>query len=203
MHPAAGDTAVIAPGDDLLPAHLEPPGGLLVWLVVLVELLTFGAGLAVFAAGEAAEPEVFRDARRQLHQPLAFANTLLLLTGGWCMARGVATLRRGAVPAARRWVVAAIAAGAAFLVLKGVEYGQKIGHGFGFGDDTFFTLYFALTGFHFLHVVAAVLLLAFVARGLGRGAYGAADHLDVESCGIFWHMCDLVWLLLYPVLYLA
>lgn len=203
MRSGTNEAVAAAAADDLLPAHLEPPGGILVWLVVVVEVMTFGAGLAVFAAGEGAEPEAFRAARGLLNQPLALVNTVLLLTGGWCMARGVATLRGGHGAQARRWVIAAIATGVAFLGLKSVEYAQKLGLGVGFGDDGFFTLYFALTGFHFLHVLAAVLLLAAVARGIGRGSYTAANHLNVESCGIFWHMCDLIWLLIYPVVYLS
>ena len=59
-----------------------------------------------------------------------------------------------------------------------------------------------LTGFHFVHVMVAVVLLSALLRAVGRGRYHAADHQDVEAGGVFWHMCDLIWLLLYPVTYL-
>ena len=87
-------------------------------------------------------------------------------------------------------------------MLKVVEYAEKIGHGMGFGDDSFFTMYFALTGFHLIHVLVAVVLLAFMARGICRENYHRDEHQDVESSGIFWHMCDLIWLLVYPIIYL-
>jgi nitric oxide reductase NorE protein len=159
---------------------LEPPGGVLVWIIVFVEIVTFAAGLGVFLVQARALPAEFESGRALLNQALAFANTLVLLTGGWCMANGLGDLRSGRSPAALRWVSGAIFTGLIFLVLKGVEYAEKIGHGIGFGDDTFFTLYFALTGFHFIHVLVAVVLLSFMARGIRRGDYHRDNHQDVH-----------------------
>lgn len=182
--------------------RFEPPGGILVWIIVFVELVTFGAGLVIFVVQGPGETEAFRAGRALLNQPLALANALILLTGGWCMANGIATLRSGSRIHAARWVAAAIGTGAGFLLLKSVEYAAKIQHGIGFGDDTFFTLYFLLTGFHFLHVLVATVLLLVMWRGIRGGKYSREQHHNVESSGIFWHMCDLIWLLLFPVIYL-
>lgn len=179
----------------------EPPGGVLVWIIVFVELLTFGAGLVVFLVQSRSEAAAFQAGRAQLSQPIALANTMILLTGGWFMANGIAALRDGRARAAR-WVGAAIGTGFGFLLLKGAEYVFKIQHGVGFGSDTFFTLYWLLTGFHFLHVLVAVVLLLAMWSGIRRGKYHRGEYHDVESSGIFWHMCDLIWLLLYPVIYL-
>ena len=186
------------PTEDLM----EPPGGVLVWIIVFLELLTFGAGLGVFLFQAREHAALFEQSRGLLNQPLAFANTLVLLTGGWCMANGITVLRRGHSKTALRWICGAILTGILFIALKCVEYADKIHHGIGFGDDAFFTLYYLLTAFHLLHVLVAVVLLGFMARGMRRGRYHREDHLDVESSGIFWHMCDLIWLLLYPVVYL-
>lgn len=180
----------------------EPPGGLLVWLIVLLELLTFCVGLVVFVVQSRAEPAIFQHGRASLNQTIAFANTLLLLSGGWCMANSLTRLRRDDTRGARRWIGGAIFSAAAFLGLKSVEYADKLAHGYGLHTDRFFTLYWLLTGFHFLHVAAAMLLLALMWWGLHRGRYTAAEHEDVESSGIFWHLCDLIWLLLYPIIYL-
>ncbi len=181
---------------------LEPPGGFLVWLVVLVEVLTFGAGLVVFAAQQAANPGLFREARTALNQEIALANTLVLLTGGWFMATAVHALRKDAPAKARRWTLLALATGGLFLLLKGWEYAAKLQQGLDLHANLFFTLYWLLTGFHFLHVAAAMIILACLARGIRTGFYHAQNRADVEAGGIFWHMCDLIWLLLYPVLYL-
>lgn len=180
----------------------EPPGGVLIWIVVFLELVTFGAGFGVFMAQEDAHAAAFEQGRELLDQSLAFANTLILLTGGWCMANAIASLRKARQRSAFNWVNAAILSGLGFLILKGFEYAEKIRHGIGFGEDAFFTLYYALTGFHAVHVLVAVVLLAFMALGIRRGRYTARNHFDVESSGIFWHLCDLIWLLLFPILYL-
>ncbi|MFV0416076.1 MAG: cytochrome c oxidase subunit 3 [Chthoniobacterales bacterium] len=181
---------------------LEPPGGVLVWLIVIVEMITFAAGIGVFLVQQNAHPEEFAAGTAALNQPLAFANTMLLLTGGWCMAVAISTIRKGQARSGARWIVGAIITGFAFMVLKLVEWGEKINHGASFGEDYFYTTYFALTGFHFLHVLVAVLILAYLCFALKRGRYTARDHFDIESGGIFWHMCDLIWLLLYPAIYL-
>lgn len=181
---------------------LEPPGGVLVWIIVFVEIVTFGAGLGVFLVQARELPAEFESGRALLNQSLAFVNTLVLLTGGWCMANSLCALRGGHSIASLRWIYGAIATGLVFAALKGVEYAEKIGHGVGFGEDTFFTMYFALTGFHLIHVLVAVVLLAFMARGIRRGNYHRDEHQDAESSGIFWHMCDLIWLLVYPITYL-
>jgi nitric oxide reductase NorE protein len=180
----------------------EPPGGVLVWLLVFLEVITFGAGIITFLVQGRDHPAEYAAGRELLNQPLAFANTLLLLTGGWCMANGLGSLRCGNQGKSLRWVTAAIMTGLVFTLLKGIEYADKVQHDIGFGRDVFFTFYYALTGFHLVHVLAAVVLLAFMARGIRRGHYHQKEHLDVESSGIFWHMCDLIWLLVYPVIYL-
>lgn len=180
----------------------EPPGGILVWMVVFLELVTFGVGLAVWTRQSHEQPEVFRHGHASLNQPIALANTLILLTGGWCMAAAVTQLRRARSAIAVRWVGGAAFCALAFLVLKSVEYADKLAHGHDLRSDTFFTLYWLLTGFHFLHVLAALGLLAAMAWGLRRGRYSETNYADVEGSGIFWHLCDLIWLLLYPVIYL-
>lgn len=180
-------------------ASWEPPGGLLVWLLVILEIVTFGAGIIAFAVQERGEVQAFAEARQQLNATLAFANTLVLLTGGWFMACAMNVLRQGRPRPATFWMLAAIAAGLLFLVLKAVEYRQKAAQGIGFGEDTFFTLYYLLTGFHFVHVLVAVVLLGVLARSV---FLGVAEVQNVEAGGVFWHMCDLIWLLLFPVIYL-
>lgn len=183
-------------------ATLEPPGGVLMWLIVAVETLTFGGGLVAFTSSRRDEPLVFAAGRAALHQPLALANTLVLLTGGWCMARGLGSLRAGAPALASRWVGAAMASGLVFLALKCVEYADKLAHGLNLRRDAFFAYYWLLTSFHFLHVAVAVVLLAFARHSIRGGSSTQASHLGVESAGIFWHMCDVIWLLVYPTVYL-
>lgn len=180
----------------------EPPGGILVWIIVFLELVTFGAGLGVFLFQAKTLPSEFTLGRDLLNQRLALINTMVLLTGGWCMANSLGFLRINRPQQALFWIRCAIVTGLGFSVIKVTEYAEKISHGVGFGHDDFFTLYFAITGFHLVHVLIATLLLIVMARGIRRGRYDKNSHDDVESCAIFWHMCDLIWLLVYPIVYL-
>ena len=118
------------------------------------------------------------------------------------MVNGLDALRQGSTHVASRWIGGAILTGVLFTVLKGVEYADKFSHGIAFGQDEFFTLYFILTGFHLAHVLVAVVLLCFMVMGIRSGKYNAENYFDVESGGVFWHMCDLIWLLVYPIIYL-
>lgn len=181
---------------------MEPPGGVLVWLILFVELLTFGMGLVVFLVQSHDAPDVFRSGRTQLNQSIGMANTLVLLSGGWFMASSLVSLRAARQPQAERWLEATIGSGVLFLILKGFEYADKLQHGLDLHADTFFTLYWLLTGFHFVHVVVAIMILMFMWRGLRRGSYTFERHEDIQGAGVFWHMCDLIWLLVYPVVYL-
>lgn len=204
MNPAAAAPAVGKTAGGTMRSHavLEPPGGILVWMLVFLELVTFGAGLIVFVILRGQEPETFRRGQALLSAPLAALNTALLLTGGWLMANAMARLRDGAPASARRWVIASALSGVGFLAVKSCEYADKLRHGLDLHHDSFFTLYWLLTGFHYLHVLVAVVLLAAMARGLRRGEYTRECHENVEASGIFWHLCDLIWLLLLPVIYL-
>jgi nitric oxide reductase NorE protein len=180
----------------------EPPGGILVWLLVGVEVLTFGIGLLVFLKQAQGDAALFAKGRETLNQPIGLLNTLILLTGGWLMTGVIESLRSGQTRTAAKRLLAVIGSGGAFLTLKVVEYAAKLEHGQGLNADAFFTLYWLLTGFHFMHVAVAVVLLLFMWLGLRAGRYTSKNHEDIKSSGVFWHMCDLIWLLLYPLVYL-
>ncbi len=159
-------------------------------------------GLVVFLAQARENPELFRAGRALLSQPIGMANTVFLITGGWFMTIVLGKLRQGEAREAGRWMLATILSGLLFLALKGFEYVDKLNHGFDLHTNIFFTLYWLLTGFHLVHVLVAVVILLFMWRALQVGRYTASNHGDIESSAIFWHMCDLIWLLLYPVIYL-
>ncbi|HMX39336.1 MAG TPA: cytochrome c oxidase subunit 3 [Saprospiraceae bacterium] len=181
---------------------LYPPGGILIWLIISVELVTFGAGLVVFGWQRSHALQEFSASRRLLDPSIGFANTLILLTSGFLLAEAVHKLRSGATAQSRWRVWAALALGLAFLLLKSSEYAAKLAQGLDLGYSPFFTFYWLLTGFHFFHVLTGVVILAVLALKIGRGAYHAANTQDVETGAAFWHLCDLIWLLLFPILYL-
>ena len=92
--------------------------------------------------------------------------------------------------------------GIAFLVVKSLEYGQKIAAGHSISSDGFFTFYWLITGFHFAHVLLGVFILAAVQHAIKRGKIRSDKTEDLEATAVYWHMCDLIWILIFPIFYL-
>ena len=179
-----------------------PPGGILLWIIITLELLTFTIGIAVFLYQKNGDPETFAQSQTMLNTTFGMVNTMVLITGGFMMATSLRQLKAGNNEKSLTWIRGAAMMGFVFLFIKGYEYFGKIEHGLTLGHDSFFTFYWLLTGFHFIHVLVAVVILLFMAKGIRKKEYSKDDYLDVESGAAFWHMCDLIWLLLFPVLYL-
>jgi nitric oxide reductase NorE protein len=170
------------------------PGNPLMWVLILSEMVVFAAFFGVFAWQRAAEREVF-DASQQLLDPvLGGVNTMVLLTSGLCAALAVAAIAGGQIARCRRWLWAAFGLGVVFCTVKVIEYADKLAAGLTPETNTFFTYYYLLTGFHFAHVLFGLGLIALVAWRI--------SHANVETAAAFWHMVDLIWILLYPLIYL-
>ncbi|SMH61938.1 cytochrome c oxidase subunit 3 [Azospirillum agricola] len=171
------------------------PGNLMMWILILGELAVFGAAFVGFAVARALDPVPFAAGQAHLDGVLGAVNTMVLVTSGFIAARGVVAGRRGRPALARRRMLAAAAVGSVFLAVKAVEYAATLGAGLSIDSDTFFALYFLLTGFHALHVVMGIAVLAIVAR------WPSVENLETGAA--FWHMVDLIWVILYPLVYLV
>jgi len=176
-------------------------GDFVIWLVILAELLTFGILFLSFAVTRVRQLEVFSAAQQTLDLHSGVINTLLLVSGSWCVARAVQAVRHDGRRAGARWLLGALLCGGGFLLVKSLEYAAKWRHGIDISTNDFYTLYFILTGFHFLHVVVAELFLLWLFVFTVRGRYGRDDHHALESGAAFWHMVDLLWIVLFPLVY--
>ncbi len=179
-------------------AHRSPldelPGDLMMWVLIISELLVFGAGLSAFLGARIADPAGFAEARATLHSTLAGMNTIILITSGYFAARALKFslgLRRSAT---RRNLGYAGVLGAVFVGIKSYEFADVAGQGISTDTHPFYTFYYLLTGFHALHVLAGMVILALVAW--------KESSRNVEVGTAFWHMVDLVWVILFPVIYL-
>lgn len=170
------------------------PGNPLMWVLILSEILVFGAFLGGFAGARVLDPEGFAASQALLHRIYGGVNTLVLVTSGLLVALGVLARAQERIPAARGWIAAGMLLGVVFLAVKAVEYADVAAAGGGLEGDTFFTLYFLITGFHALHVVLGMVILAVVAW--------RCSLENLETGAAFWHMVDLIWVLIYPVIYL-
>jgi nitric oxide reductase NorE protein len=186
---------------------LRPPprlaGDLFIWYVVLLEGATFGLLFVVFAFARLRHPELFDASQRQLDVSAGALNTALLLTASWCVARAVQSTRGSRRGAALRWLLAGMAGGAGFVALKLLEYADKAAQGIGLSTNLFFDFYFLLTGFHLLHVRAGLLALGLTGVGLARQRGAALNAHTLETAAVFWHLVDLLWLVLFPLVYVV
>jgi nitric oxide reductase NorE protein len=171
------------------------PGDPMIWVLIFSELAAFGLFLGAFVVARALHPAVFASGQAVLDTGLAGLNTIVLVTSGWMAARGTEAARAGERRASRRWLLAAMALGGLFVAIKLAEYAGEVGQGIGLETSSFFTLYFLLTGFHLLHVCLGIVILAVVCR--------RAEIVGVETGAAFWHMVDLVWIVMFPILYLV
>jgi nitric oxide reductase NorE protein len=171
------------------------PGHAMMWVLILSEMVAFGVILVAFSVARALQPALFAAGQAQLDAALGGVNTLVLVTSGWLAARAVRARAHDHSPRSRLLLVGAMALGLTFVALKLVEYADKIQAGIGLETDTFFTLYFLVTGFHLMHVLLGVVIL---------GAVAVRNTLEnLETGTAFWHMVDLIWIVIYPLFYLV
>ena len=189
----AGVIALTATEEDDWGPLSDLPGNPMVWLLILSELAVFGALFGGFAAIRVLKPDIYIASQSMLDPTAAGLATLALVTSGWLAARALEAAKRGAN--ARPMLIAAMTVGAGFLVAKAFEYGTKFEHGIGIDTNAFWTLYFLTTGFHALHVVLGLFILGLLCR------YDSVEN--IESGTAFWHMVDVIWIVLFPIVYLV
>tara|TARA_R110001592_G_scaffold251081_3_gene513763 strand:- start:2904 stop:3476 length:573 start_codon:yes stop_codon:yes gene_type:complete len=179
-----------------------PPGGILIWLLMMLEIFTFLGAALVFVYYRKNNLEEFVSSKEMLSALVGTINTIILITSGYFMALSINKLRENNNKKSSQFMLVGLLLGVLFLIVKGVEFYHKIDLGIGFNYNTFFTFYWLMTGFHFVHVLFGVGLLAYMYSAVKKENYNKDEMFDVESSAAYWHMCDLIWVLIFPVLYL-
>lgn len=173
--------------------------GILVFIIA--DLIVFAMLFTGFMVDRGKELAVFNQSANTLDYRLGLANLLILVTSGLCVVFASTAAREGRFVALRNWILAALVIGAGFGVSKALEYGDKFAHDIGMHTNAFYMYYFALTGAHFLHFLGGMAALAFIWLRSLRHA-GAPDFRGkLEAVGLYWHMVDLLWILIFPLLY--
>jgi len=173
------------------------------WLFLASEVMLFGALFAAYIMMRVGAPE-WPMGSTILNVPLATLNTLVLITSSITMVMAWASLMRRNYGAYQFYMFATLALGTVFLIVKYFEYSHKFHTGLYPSTSTFLAIYFTLTGLHMLHVIGGMLVIAYFAL-TGRGMFKKNPQWltnRVENTGLFWHFVDLVWIFLFPVLYL-
>ncbi len=178
------------------------PGDLAIWFFIFMELLVFGIFFIAYAVMRLQNVEMFNQFQLTLNKEIGATNTLLLITSSYFVVRAVHAIRQGEVNRCIHWIYAALLGGLGFLVLKSVEYYDKFAEGITLSTNTFYMFYLSLTMFHFLHVILGMIILFAVALKAKRGAYSDQNYTGVETGASYWHMVDLVWIILFPLVYI-
>ncbi|MGQ0625466.1 MAG: cytochrome c oxidase subunit 3 [Sporichthyaceae bacterium] len=178
------------------------PGVEGLWVFIGFDAVIFALLFATFSNDRRAAPELFEASRDTLNLHLGGLNTLLLLTSSWLVALAVQAVKRGESARVPALLLGGALTGATFVLSKAVEYGQKLSDGVGPATNTFYQWYFVLTGVHLAHVVAGTALLTWVWRTSRRPGYPGANRVVLECVASFWHLVDLLWIVLFPLLYL-
>ncbi|MCL4767676.1 MAG: cytochrome c oxidase subunit 3 [Hyphomicrobiaceae bacterium] len=185
------------------------------YIFLATEIMLFGGLFAAIFVVRVLHPIEVVEASRRLHYFIGAINTGILLSSSLAVALAVQAARAALARRAALFLVAAAALGVAFLGLKALEYSKEYDEGLlpvfsdpgrfsGPVEHLFMNLYLISTGLHAIHVTIGVLLLGGLALRLTGGALRLPDRvIVVEACGLYWHLVDVIWVFLYPVLYLA
>jgi len=177
-----------------------------VWIFLASEVMLFGGLFSAYVFLRIAAPEGdFENWGSKLNVPMATFNTLLLITSSVTMVMSWASLKLEQFDKYKMYLGITILCGLAFLVVKYFEYTSKFDHGIYPSSSTFMGIYFTLTGLHVLHIIGGLLVLIFFWSKQSDKMWNKDKDLlanRIEITGLYWHFVDLVWIFLFPILYL-
>jgi nitric oxide reductase NorE protein len=192
-------------------ARRTPPGSLRrrvpgepgVWVLIIGDLTVFGVIFLAFMHARGVEPDAFDASQLVLHRVFGVVNTLVLLTSSLFVALAVDAIRRAAATSARRLLFAALLCAVFFLGIKAIEWTALIAGGHGATTNAYFMYFFILTGLHAVHVVLGSTLLMAAVRMTRRSVPSDGRLATIEAFGCCWHLVDVLWLIIFPLLYLV
>lgn len=179
-----------------------PHGGFMIWIFVVLELLVFGMAFGAFFYMKSLEPQIFLESKLKLGQGLATINTLLLITSGYLLALAGRGQKDRCHKKTGFLILMSALLGIGFLVVKFIEYQSKMDLGLILGTNNFFDFYWILTGFHFAHVIIGVLILFYFSYLFFKAKKVDDNDMSFDTAITYWHMCDLIWVILFPIIYL-
>lgn len=183
-----------------------PPGDFAIWLVIYMELFTFGALFVGYAFTRRLHVDLFNESQLLLDQRAGLVNTFVLITSSWFIVKALQAIKEKTQERANtqgaKWLLAALGCGSIFLVIKVMEFAAKYEAGITLSTNTFFMFYFILTVFHFLHVLLGMIILFNLYQNTRQGRYSSENHRGLETGALYWHMVDLLWIVLFPLVYI-
>ena len=175
-----------------------PTGRLAIWWVLASEVVIFGGLLASYLMFRLGHPE-WADAAAVTNTYIGAFNTFVLLSSSFTAVLAHQAAENGNGKQAARYLWMTIAGACVFLVVKGFEWSYEISHGYTITSNGFWAFYYTAAGLHAAHVIAGAIIMAFIAVDAAKGR----ELQRVELIGIYWHFVDVVWIFLFPLLYIA
>lgn len=179
--------------------HIPGEPGL--WVLIFGDLSVFSVFFVVYMRAYTKQRDLFEASHHLLDRRLGLLNTLLLLTSSWLVARAVEAVRAN-VPGARARLTAGMACGLGFVVVKAFEWHAKVDAGLTLNHNAFFIYYFMLTGIHLVHVVLGLGVLLMVRSRFDAQGNWTGSVAFAEGGAAFWHLVDLLWIVIFALLYL-
>lgn len=187
----------------------HPPGDFAIWIIIYVELLTFALLFVGYAFSRRADVAVFNASQLLLSQTSGFINTLILITSSYFVVKAVQSIKEmtdqtvnKANHRASKWILSAMFLGILFLIIKVFEFSTIFGMGIHLSTNTFFMFYLLLTMFHFMHVMLGLIILWNIYQKTKTTGYTADDYSGMETGASYWHLVDLLWIVLFPLIYI-
>lgn len=188
-----------------------------IWLFMVTEILMFGGLFVGFFIFHHIYPEMFAEGAKQLDWRMGFTNTLVLIFSSFTMALAIHLIQKGKSKQAVMSLIVTLLCAAIFMVIKYFEYTHKFHLGYFPGRyldvakvgaehanlGMYFGFYYCMTGLHGIHVLIGMSLIVWVMIRTMRGEFHPHYYTPVEGVGIFWHIVDLIWIFLFPLLYLV
>jgi heme/copper-type cytochrome/quinol oxidase subunit 3 len=178
-----------------------PNGKLGMWLFLASEVMFFTGLIGAYLVLRMGHPS-WPGSEGHMSVPIGTINTLILICSSTAIVLSLAASARGSVRATQGWLLVTIGLGSTFLIVKGFEYAAKFSHHIVPSTNVFWSCYFVLTGFHALHVLGGIIFNLWVLAYTATSSSWAVHRHRLELAGLYWHFVDIVWIFLFPILYL-
>ena len=194
--------------DVMLPPHGREPGAgvynekLGMWVFLGSEIMFFTALIGTYIILRVAHPTAWKAPGEVLAVPITAVNTFLLICSSVTMVKAFASVQDGNLSGLRKWLIGTVLIGSTFVGVQVYEYRHLIEKGFVPSEGLYGSTFYTMTGFHGLHVIVGVIWLIAIWIAAARGKFSAQNFLRIELAGLYWHFVDLVWVLLFTIVYL-
>ena len=177
------------------------PGSMAIWFAILAEMSEFAIMFVVYFLAKVHNPELFYEGPTRLNTLAGTTNTLIMLTSSFFVVRAVMAIRDNKPKQSANWLWGAVACGVIYLIIKVIEYQWNTAQGLATETNIFYGVYYYVTFNHFLHVGWGSAGLIWVIYRINTGIYTSNEHEGLINMAVYWHMIDLAWITIFPLLY--